>query len=191
MGFTIEKKQGVRRSRAVTHNLADIPGGVCIDTSELTQPTLAEGTAVGKGSNGLWHVCKTAVLAANAANDATTYTVKKGHNFKVGDVIMLKTKGKAYAISAIDTNGSDATADDLTVGTTLGVAATAGDVVFQGASAVASNSAFKYQPAGIINTSYDVEPNLFVAVTTIGQVEGAKIEPLGEIADALPLINII
>ena len=191
MGFTIEKKQGVRRSRAVTHNLADIPGGVCIDTSELTQPTLAEGTAVGKGSNGLWHVCKTAVLAANAANDATTYTVKKGHNFKVGDVIMLKTKGKAYAISAIATNGSDATADDLTVGTTLGVAATAGDVVFQGASAVASNSAFKYTPLGIINTSYDVEPNLFVSVTTIGQVEGVKIEPLGEIADALPLINII
>lgn len=191
MGFIIEKKQGVRRSRAVTHNLADIPGGVCIDTSELTQPTLAEGTAVGKDSNGLWHVCKTAVLAANAANDATTYTVKKGHNFKVGDVIMLKTKGKAYSITAIATNQSDANADDFTVGTTLGVAATTGDVVFQGASAVASNSAFKYTPLGIINTSYDVEPNLFVAVTTIGQVEGAKIEPLGEIADALPLINII
>ena len=191
MGLTIEKKKGVKRSRAVTHNLADIPGGVCIDTSEITQPTLAEGTAVGKDANGLYHIIKTATLAANAANDATTYTVKKGHNFKVGDVIMLKTKGKAYAISAIATNATDANADDLTVGTTLGVTATTGDVVFQAAAVGASNSAFKYTPLGIINTSYDVEPNLFVAVTTIGQVEGAKIEPLGEIADALPLINII
>lgn len=191
MGLVITKKQGVRRSRAFTHSLADIPGGVCVNTAELTQDTLAEGTPVGKDSNGLWHVCKTAVLAANAANDATTYTVKKGHNFKVGDVIMLKTKGKAYAITAIATNSTDTNADDLTVGTTLGLAATAGDVIFQGAAAAASNSAFKYAPLGLINTSYDVESNLFVAVTTIGQVEGAKIAPLGEIADALPLINVI
>lgn len=191
MGLTITKKQGVRRSRAFTHSLADIPGGVCVNTAELTQDTLAEGTPVGKDINGLYHVVKTATLAANAANDATTYTVKKGHNFKVGDVIMLKTKGKAYAITAIATNGTDTNADDITVGTSLGLAATAGDVVFQAAAAGASNSAFKYAPLGLINTSYDVEPNLFVAVTTIGQVEGAKIAPLGEIADALPLINII
>lgn len=191
MGLIIQKTNGVKRSRAFTHNLADIPGGVGIDTSELTQITIAEGTPVGKDANGLFHVIKTAELTANAANDATTYTVKKGHNFKVGDFIMLKTNGKSYAITSIATNQSNADADDITVGTTLGVAAEAGEIILQAAKAGASGSDFKYAPVGLINTGYDVEPNLFVAVTTIGQVEGAKIPKLGAIATALPLINII
>lgn len=66
---------------------------------------------------------KVAVLADDATNSATTYTVKKGHNFKVGDVLMLASGKAAYAITAIATNSGDATKDDLTVGTTLGVAA--------------------------------------------------------------------
>ncbi len=190
--LTIQTQQGQKRSRAFTHSLADIPGGGCIVVSELTQTTLAEGTPVGKDTNGKWHVVKTAELVANAANDATTYVVKKGHNLKVGDVIMAKTSGKAYAITTIADNSSDAANDDITVGTTLGVAVSAGDILMQAASAGASGSAFKYAPAGLVNTAYDVEPNLCVAITTIGQVIDAKIPKLGPTVKAqLPLINFI
>ena len=192
MSLTIQTQTGVKRSRAFTHSLADIPGGGCIVVSELTQSTIAEGTPVGKDSNGKWHVVKTAELAANAANDATTYVVKKGHNLKVGDVIMAKTAGKAYAITAIADNVTSAANDDITVGTTLGVAVSAGDVLMQAAAAGASGSAFKYAPLGLVNTSYDVEPNLCVAITTIGQVEAAKIPTLGAtVKGLLPLINFI
>lgn len=191
MGLTITKTQGAKRSRAFTHNLADIPGGVCVAVEELTQTTIPEGTAVGKDENGLYHIIKVAEIATAAASDATTYTVKKGHNYKVGDFVMLKTNGKSYAITAIATNATDANADDITVGTSLGVAAAEGDVLIQAAKSGASGSDFKYKPVGLIGTGYDVAPNTFVNVITIGQVEGAKISPLGAIAATLPLINVI
>lgn len=90
---------------------------------------------VGKDENGLYHVVKVAVLTDDATNSATTYTVKKGHNFKVGDVLMLAPGGAAYAITAIATNSGDGSKDDLTVGTTLGVAAKAGDSLYLAAEA--------------------------------------------------------
>lgn len=191
MALTITKTQGARRSRAFTHNLADIPGGVCVAVEELTQTIIPEGTAVGKDENGLYHIIKTAEITTAALADATSYTVKKGHNFKVGDFVMLKTSGKSYAITAIADNAANADADDITVGTSLGVVASEGDALIQAAKSGASGSDFKYKPVGLVGTSYDVAPNTFVNVITIGQVEGAKIPPLGAIAAALPLINVI
>ncbi len=70
---------------------------------------------------------KGGVLQANAANNATTYRVTKGSNIAVGQSVNL-TGGTARAITAIDT--SNAAYDEFTVGTTIGVAGTAGDVVF-------------------------------------------------------------
>lgn len=128
--------------RVFTHKIADIAGGVNVATADLTQPVLHEGTPIGRDSNGLYHVVKTALLKANAANDATTYTVMKGHNFKVGDIIMAKTAGKAYAITTIATNSGNNAYDDITVGTTLGVAVSAGDELISSAS----NAVVKIQP---------------------------------------------
>ncbi len=135
MGLIIEKKQGVKRSRAFTHALADIPGGVCIATDELTQTTIPEGTAVGKDENGLYHIVKAAEITTAALADATIYIVKKGHNFKVGDFVMLKTSGKSYAITAIATNAVNEDADDITVATSLGIVAAEGDTLMQAVKA--------------------------------------------------------
>ena len=144
-----------------------------MSVADLTQPVLPAATPVGKDSStGLYHVVKVAVLAADATNSATTYTVKKGHNLKVGDIIMAATSAKAYAITRIATNLSDETCDDLTVGTTLGVALTAGAFLMQAASAGASGSAFKYVPVGMTTEPYDVEAgdNLLVNVALSGTV---------------------
>ena len=131
--FTITRKSDSRVLRAFVHKLADIPNGVTVATTELVNGgILPEGAIVGKDSStGVYHLIKTAVLAANAANDATTYTVKKGHHFKVGDFISAGIGKKAYAITAIATNSGDATCDDLSVGTTLGVAISAGEAIVQ------------------------------------------------------------
>lgn len=182
----IEKKQDKRVVRAFTHKLADIPNGITVSSADLTQKVLHEGTPVGLGANGLYHVVKVAVLTADATNAATVYTVKKGHNFKVGDVVMLATKAKAYTITAIATNAGDTGSDDLTVDTTLGVAATAGAAIYHAAKAGASGSDFKYQPVALVGESYDVEAlsNHTVNAVTIGQLRAANIPAVGSEVEA-------
>ena len=182
----IDRKKDNRVIRAFTHKLADIPNGITVSAADLTQKVLHEGTPVGKDENGLYHVIKVAVLSADATNTATAYTVKKGHNFKVGDVVMLATGSKAYTITGIATNASDATSDDLTVDTTLGTAAKAGDAIYNAAKAGASGSAFKYEPIALVGESYDVEAlsNHIVNAWTIGQIRESNIPPVGSAVKA-------
>lgn len=182
----IDRKKDNRVIRAFTHKLADIPNGITVSAADLTQKVLHEGTPVGKDENGLYHVVKVAVLSADATNTATAYTVKKGHNFKVGDVVMLATGSKAYTITGIATNASDATSDDLTVDTTLGTAAKAGDAIYNAAKAGASDSAFKYEPIALVGESYDVEAlsNHIVNAWTIGQIRESNIPPVGSAVKA-------
>lgn len=141
---------------------------------------------MGKDENGLYHVVKVAVLSADATNTATAYTVNKGHNFKVGDVVMLAPGSKAYTITGIATNASDATSDDLTVDTTLETAAKAGDAIYNAAKAGASGSAFKYEPIALVGESYDVEAlsNHIVNAWTIGQIRESNIPPVGSAVKA-------
>lgn len=177
----IDRKKDNRVIRAFTHKLADIPNGITVSAADLTQKVLHEGTPVGKDENGLYHVVKVAVLSADATNTATAYTVKKGHNFKVGDVVMLATGSMAYTITEIATNADDATSDDLTVDTTLGTAAKAGDSLYLAAKAGASGSAFKYAPVALVGESYDVDElsNHIVNAWTIGQIRESNIPPIG------------
>ena len=197
----IDRKKDNRVIRAFTHKVADIPNGITVSADDLTQKVLHEGTPVGKDENGLYHVVKVAVLTDDATNSATTYTVKKGHNFKVGDVLMLAPGGAAYAITAIATNSGDGSKDDLTVGTTLGVAtnsgdgskddltvgttlgvaAKAGDSLYLAAEAGASGAAFKYAPVALVGESYDVDAlsNHIVNAWTIGQIRESNIPPIG------------
>lgn len=177
--FTITRKSDSRVLRAFVHKLADIPNGVTVATTELVNGgILPEGAIVGKdNSTGVYHLIKTAVLAANAANDATTYTVKKGHHFKVGDFISAGIGKKAYAITAIATNSGDATCDDLSVGTTLGVAISAGEAIVQAAAQATGNtSALKYAaPYAVVGDSYNVVAgtNIFAQAWLIGVIKGA------------------
>lgn len=182
----IDRKKDKRVIRAFTHKLADIPNGITVSAADLTQKVLHEGTPVGKDENGLYHVVKVAVLSADAADTATVYTVKKGHNFKVGDVVMLATGSKAYAITGIATNAGDATSDDLTVGTTLGTAAKVGNAIYHAAKAGASGSVFKYEPVALVGESYDVEAlsNHIVNAWTIGQIRESNIPPVGSAVKA-------
>lgn len=182
----IDRKKDNRVIRAFTHKVADIPNGITVSADDLTQKVLHEGTPVGKDENGLYHVVKVAVLTDDATNSATTYTVKKGHNFKVGDVLMLAPGGAAYAITAIATNSGDGSKDDLTVGTTLGVAAKVGDAIYHAAKARASGSAFKYEPVALVGESYDVEElsNHIVNAWTIGQIRESNIPPVGSAVKA-------
>ncbi|MDR1652495.1 MAG: hypothetical protein LBS01_02365 [Prevotellaceae bacterium] len=180
--ITVKRKKDNRVVRAFTHYLADIPNGVTIKTADLTQKVLLEGTPIGKAENGLYGVVKTATLTAAATAAATTITVKKGHNFKAGDFVMLTTGGKAYAITAIAAGATDPNSDDITIETALGLAGKTGDVLLEAASqATGTQSNFKYQPLALTGDSYDVPnlSNLLVNAWTIASVYEANIQPLG------------
>lgn len=193
MALIITRKNDSRVIRAFTHRLADIPNGVNIATADFVQTSLKEGTPVGKDSDGLFHIVKTAVLTAAATNVATTITVAKGHNLKVADTIFAVKGGKCYAITAIATNSSNSSYDDITVGTTLGVALAVGALIYQGGTAGASAGAFKYTPVGLVGESYDVESlaNRPANVVTIGQLKSANAPALGIVADELKGIILI
>lgn len=159
--------------------LETVPGGVCIAAAELVQTRIKSGTPVGKDSNGLYHVVKCAKAQANATNTATDYRVVKGHNFKAGDILASATGAKAYAITAVTTSNTDY--DILTVGTTIGVAITAGDIFLQ--SATESNttgSALKYTPVGLTGEDNDITTgdNVLASVVVRSSVREANIPPI-------------
>ncbi len=161
MGLQIKRQADSRVVRSILHRIADVPGGVTVNIAELGGSALIEGTPLAySATDGLYHVSKTALIVADAANDATTYHVAKGSHFKVGD--KFATEGaNGQAITAIDK--TNASYDVITVGTTLGVAITAASktVAFESA---AGNKVVKYAPTVVAGSSYDVVSgdNLFV-----------------------------
>lgn len=171
----ITRSADSRVIKAILHRVADIPGGVTIKTSVLGGAALKEGTPIGPVAGDMYAVVKTAVLVADAANDATTYQVAKGHHFKVGDYLTEEGTA-AQQITAIDkTTYTDK--DVLTVGTTLGVAMDEGDVLIEGAS---SGTTSLVTPTAIAGSNYDVDAseNLFVDAWIIAVVKEDNTVPL-------------
>ncbi len=154
--------------------LEDVPGGLNIDTTELKSTTefLQAGAVLAYDeSTRKANLVKTAELQADATNVATTYRVKKNHEFKVGNILASAVGAKAYAITAIDTSNADY--DVLTVGTTLGVALTAsnGVILFEAAAESASNtSAYKYTAKGILKNTVKKGVNVDGSIVTRGTV---------------------
>ena len=104
MSLKIKRQSDTRIVHACTHNVADIPNGVTVKSAELIPGTiLKEGTAIGLGADGLYHVVKTAKVTEAVGSSGTSIKVAKGHHFKAGDYVMSALNGKAYAITAIDT----------------------------------------------------------------------------------------
>lgn len=146
-------------------------GGFTLDTTGLT--TLASGSVLKAGlpfgfdeSTRKARCIKVATLYANATNSATTYQVLKGHNAIVGEYFGYTVGGAAYAITVIDT--SNAAYDVLTVGTTLGVAITAGNVLFQSSATGASAAALIVTPRGALKEDTDPLANETLSVVIRG-----------------------
>lgn len=170
MSLTIKRKKDNRVVKCILHRVADIPGGVTVQVANLGGSALFEGTPLGKGSNGLYVVCKTAQVITEANASATTYEVAKGHHFKVGDRFATDDCN-GQTITAIDK--SDAAKDVITVGTTLGAIVKAGTCAFESSGA---NKTLKVAPVAIAGSNYDVEngENLFTDAWVIGVVNTAN-----------------
>jgi hypothetical protein len=168
MSLQIKRAKDNRVIKAILHRIADIPGGVTVCTADLGGSVLYEGTPIALGSDGLYHVEKTAKVVTEAAADAVNYEVAKGHHFKVSDYFATEgANGKQ--ITAIDkTTNTDK--DVITLAATLGVLTAAGTTAFQSTGA---NKTVKYAANSIVGSHMDVEANnnLFVDAWLIAVVK--------------------
>lgn len=170
MSLTIKRKNDKRVVKCVLHRVADIPGGVTVKVANLGGSALFEGTPLGKGSDGLFEVCKTAQIVTEATATDTTYEVAKGHHFKVGDRFATDSCN-GQTITAIDK--TDTAKDVITLDTTLGAIVKAGTCAFQSSGA---NKTQKVSPIAIAGSNEDAESgeNLFVSAWVIGVVREAN-----------------
>lgn len=180
--LTIKTQSEARQVRAFTHKVADIPGGVTVCVAELIPGAiLHEGTPLGKGTDGLYHVVKTAKVKTDAAANATSIVIEKGSHITANDFVCVAEGGKAVKVASVSHGTTD---DTLTIvlNETTGLAKlTAGDVLVGAAAAAASNtSKFKYAPVALTGSAYDVvaNDNIFSAAVTIGQVKESNIPPI-------------
>lgn len=164
--LTIKRNNDTRVVKCILHRVADIPGGVTVNTANLGGASLFEGTPLAKGENGMFEVVKTAIILTEASASATTYEVAKGHHFKVGDYFAAGSQS-GQVITAIDK--TDSAKDVITLGATLGAKVTANTVAYQttGANKTATNT-----PVAIAGSNYTIDPtsNLFVDAWVIGVV---------------------
>jgi len=171
----VKKEADTERSLCIEKVLEDIPGGGTIDPDDFKSDTetMLEGALVADDANSLYHVVKTAKLYEDEADTETAYKVLKDHEFVVGDYLMNAAgTSAAYAITDVDTETSE-DYDVLTVGTTLGVAMSTGDLLVQAAGeATAGNGAYLYTPDGIAMNSVDLtKDNLGCGIMVRGTVK--------------------
>lgn len=145
-------------------------GFVLTDTTLTAGDTVKAGQPVGYDeSTRKATVVKLAKVYENAGSSATAIKVYKGHHLKVGDYVAVAVGGAAYAITAIDT--SNAAYDELTVGTTLGVALTADvSILFQSSATGASAAAYSVTAKGVVYEDTVVAAGASVSVVIRGTV---------------------
>lgn len=177
MGLTITKVSGGDKIPLFQKVLELAQGGFTLTTTGLaTGATVKAGTPVLYSESARTAVvCKRAVLQADATNSATDYKVLKGHHLAVGDIISSASNGAKYAITEID--ASDAAYDEISVGTTLGVALSAGAVIFQAAGTAGANgAALLSTPNGLLYEDAVVGVNEPLSALIRGTVYKRRIE---------------
>ena len=189
MGITLTREKstgGVPIFQQVPENAQ---GGFVLDTTGLTSGLLVPaGTVMGADAvTRLAKVLKVATVQANAGNTDVAIRVLKGHLFIVGDYLAAVVGGKAYAITAIDQ--TNAAYDVLTVGTTLAVALTAGDALFQSSATGASAAVYATVAKGLLYQGVYVGANEAVSVAIRATVYARRIPIVtAEIKALLPNI---
>lgn len=154
--MTVKKRKDTQVARVFMHKIADIRGGVSVASSVLGGDYLYEGTPLSAPVDGICYVIKYAVVAADVADTDTTITVKIGHHFQVGDVVLTATGSVAATITAITTNNSNSSYDDITISAALG-AISAGDYIAEAAAeTTGSDSALAYTPVALVGTGKPV-----------------------------------
>jgi len=190
MGFEIKKETVIGGAPVFQRDYENAQGGFTLDTTGLDAGAeVPEGSIMGYDEDTRKaKVLKVAKVHENAADDATTIKVAKGHLLIVGSIVAKTVGGAARAVSAIDK--SNANYDVVTVDATLGVALSAGDVLFESSASGDTAAALKVEPKGLLYQSAKAEVNTPVSVCIRATVYERRI-PVVPVAVKSLLPNII
>lgn len=172
MGMTVQRRKDTRVPRVFVHKVADIRGGVSVSVTDLGSDFLLEGAVVSTPENGICHVVKVAEVIAAVTAEGKTVKVKKGHQFKEGDIVLLTEGAKATAITKIDKTAK--THDSITLKAALGEIAIGGFLTEAKAESTTTESALKYVPLAVNGTGKPIDPksNLNTDAWLIGVTKG-------------------
>jgi len=168
--YVTTKKTDTERSLAVELILEDIAGGCVIEKDDIPTSSsgIKEGTLVGKASDGIYHIIKTAMVKDAASTNADALVVYDNHEFKVGDFIGTSASGVASGalITAISASGAGV---GIITCTWAGPDIAASGILVQASGLGHSN--FKYEVAGISTNYVDKDDeNIGCGVMVRGRV---------------------
>lgn len=190
MGLKLTKEVGVDQIPIFQKEFEVAQSGFKLVTTGLPEGDLVTpGTPVGFDEETREAtILKTAVVHANAGDTATTIQVRKGQFLQVGEDVGYEIGGAAYSITDIDTSNADY--DVITVETTLGVALSAGDILFKSSANGASAAALHVTPKGLLFDVVKIEDNVTIGVVLRGTVYKKRIANgiHSAVETALPLI---
>jgi hypothetical protein len=150
--YVTTRETDTERTLAVEAIFEDIAGGCVIEKDDIPTSTsgIKEGTLVGKGSDGIYHIVKTAMVVNAASTEANALVVYDNHEFKVGDFVGTSASGVASGalITAIAASGAGV---GIITCSWLGPNLAASAILVQASGLGHSN--FKYAVAGI-STNY-------------------------------------
>jgi hypothetical protein len=163
-------------------------GGFKLDTSVLPAGNVVlAGTPLAfNEATRIANVVKLAVVQAAAISSAVVIQIKKGHHFKVGDNIAKTVGGAAYAITIIDQ--TNAAYDAITIGTTLGVALSVGDVLFQSSANGAAAAVYSFSARGLVYQDVDVVTGADISAVIRGTVYENRAPSTAAIKALIPSI---
>ena len=171
MAMTVKRRRDDNFPRVVVHKVADIRGGVSVDTKDLGGDILLEGTPLSAPVNGVCHAVKIARVVGDVGATETSVKIAKGHNFRVGDVVMVDEAKVATKISKIDAEAKDY--DTITIKAAVGELK-AGAILVEAKEESENASELKYKPVAIAGQNVVIEPksNLIVDAWVIAVPTG-------------------
>jgi len=190
MGLKLVKTETSGRIPVIIKGLEVATGGFKLVTTGLPANQLVPvGTPISCNEETRQAVVlKSAVLASNVTDVAVEYPVKKGHFFIVGEHTGAVEGGTAYTITAIDTTNAEY--DIITLGTTLGVAMSEGEILFKSTAAGPTAAELHAVPTGLLWETVKIEDNVSLSSLIRGTVYAKRIANgvHSAVRKALPLI---
>jgi hypothetical protein len=153
------KSTDTERNMAIEKVIEDIPGGgvITVDDLPTTVTSIGAGVLAGEGSDGKWHVSKTAMLVgALPASGFTAFQVYNNHTFKAADLISPASGIGASGVRITSIAASGAGKDVITVGSTFSVAIAASGILIESAtSGFPNTNTFRYPPTAITTNAVE------------------------------------
>lgn len=161
MSMTVRRRKDTQTPRVLMHKVADIRGGVSVNTSELGGDYLREGSVLSSPIDGICHVIKTAEVIAEVQSSEKSIKVKKGHNFNVNNFVLVDENAVASKITKIDDTTSKEF-DTITISEALGTIPVGGAIAEakEASSSSQNKSELKYKPLAITGTGKPVEKKM-------------------------------